>query len=63
MKKNTVGYCWNCAEYTEHQVIECQDSALFKTFETIITIGISSLLPRKYNCKCKKCNKINTLEF
>lgn len=63
MKRNTVGYCWRCAEYTEHRVIECQDSALYKTFETVFTLGIGELLERNYNCKCKGCGKINVLKF
>lgn len=63
MKKNTVGYCWNCAEYTEQRVIECEDSTLFRTFEAVVTFGFGTLLPHKYNCKCTECGKINTLSF
>ena len=63
MKKNTVGYCWNCADYTEQRVIECHDSALWKTFEIVVTLGFGALLEHNYNCKCKECGHINILTF
>lgn len=63
MKKNTVGYCWNCAEYTEHRVIECADSALFRTFEVVFTLGFGAMFEHNYICKCKECGKINILSF
>ena len=63
MKKNTVGYCWNCGDYTEHRVIECKDSASWRAFETVFTLGFGALFKRDYHCKCKKCGKINILSF
>ena len=63
MKKNTVGYCWNCAHHTEHRVIECKDTALWRTFEFVFTLGFGALLERDYHCQCKKCGHINTLKF
>ena len=63
MKTNTVGYCWNCADYTEQRVIECKDAALWRAFETVFTLGLGVLLERDYYCKCKECGHINTLKF
>lgn len=63
MKKNTVGYCWNCGEETVHRVIECEDSAIWRTFETILTCGFGALFEHDYKCQCTKCGKINTLSF
>lgn len=63
MKQNKVGYCRKCGEYTEHRIIECKDTALWRTFETVITFGFGALFERDYYCECKKCGKINTLSF
>lgn len=63
MKQNKVGYCWDCGEYTEHRVIECDDSLIWRTFEIAVTLGFGALFEHDYKCECKKCGKINTLRF
>ena len=63
MKKNKVDYCSKCKRLTEHHVVECEDSAFFRAFETIITIGFATLFERNYYCRCTKCNEIKKIKF
>lgn len=63
MKKNTVGYCWNCARHTEHRVIECKESVFVRAFEIVFTCGFGLMFEQDYRCKCKECGHINTLQF
>ena len=63
MKQNKVGYCWSCGEETVHRVIECEDSAIWRTFEVVATCGFGALFEHDYKCQCTKCGKIRTLSF
>jgi hypothetical protein len=61
--KTKVGYCSECGKYTEHRVIQCEDNAFYRTFETVFTLGLALALEHNYKCKCLECGKINTLSF
>lgn len=61
MQRYMVGYCFECGEKTKHKVIECEDSVGWRVFETVITVGLSLVMPHNYQCECTKCGKINTL--
>ena len=63
MKQTKVGYCYNCGERTVHRVIECEDSTIWRTFETVVTMGLGALFEHNYQCQCTKCGKIHTLSF
>lgn len=61
MSKYMAGYCWGCARDTKQKVIEAVDSAGWRAFETIFTLGLAIALPHDYKCECAKCGHINTL--
>lgn len=61
MSKWVVDYCWTCARRTKQEVIQCKDSVPFRIFENICTLGLASLMERKYDCQCTKCGNVNTV--
>ncbi len=61
MQKYMAGYCWTCCEDTKQEVIEAVDSAGWRVFETVFTLGLALATPHDYKCECTKCGRINTL--
>ena len=61
MKRYMIGYCWTCARRTKQRVIEAKDSAAWRVFETITTLGFALLTPHDYECECTVCGEFNTL--
>ena len=62
MAKSVVGYCPRCREETEHIKIQCDDTAIERTFFAVVTMGFSELLGHEWKCKCRNCGRINTIE-
>ncbi len=61
MAKYLVGYCSECGKETKQQKLECEDTLVWRAFETVVTLGWGLLLDHEYKCECSVCGEINTI--